>query len=554
MDDGVLGSDALLALMEAWGISHVFTCPGSTEAAFLDSVHSFPDVNLFLTTHESTAVAMADGYSRATGRPAVAYLHANVGLANGVSHLYAAQIAHSPVVTFTGLKPVSLQNKRGFTTSQYMRDYVRQHVKIAWQSLAPDAVVEDARRAFKQATCDPKGPVWLGIAQDYLTATIEPPDESPRRFRVDVSTRAVEGEVAQAAELLSGALKPLIIAGAEIPRAGAIDVAVALAERIGATVVGEDRRTFEQTSFPVDHPNFAGMYAVDREVLQEADVVLLAGARNPVQFEPEAWCGLPEHAEIIHLHSDASEHGHTEPVDVPLLGNVRQTLTDLNLALQRHTASDDAAAFLSRAQAERTAKYRDRFSTTHDTQMPWIQVPQLLKALVDCLESNVALISDATTSGGTLLEAASTGSAPEMYSSSSGSLGWGMAAALGFALGDPSRPVAAVVGDGVFQFGVQSLWTAAHYSIPVVFVVINNRSYAAVGAALRRHAGRAYREGLRIGVDISGPDICNIAAGFGVDGVKVDDLSDLGPAVRRAFSASGPSVIEVLTDPEDFGP
>src|SRR6185312_13327309 len=110
------GGHAVLETLLAWGIRRVFTCPGSTEAAFLDATVDSPEFDVVLTPHESVAVSAADGYARATGEPAVAYLHTHVGLANALSHLYAARLARSPLVVLTGLKPAQIQAHRGFTS------------------------------------------------------------------------------------------------------------------------------------------------------------------------------------------------------------------------------------------------------------------------------------------------------------------------------------------------------------------------------------------------------------------------------------------------------
>ncbi|MGH3492986.1 MAG: thiamine pyrophosphate-binding protein, partial [Sciscionella sp.] len=150
---------ALLDLLHDWGVRRVFTCPGSTEAAVLDALVDRDDIELVLTTHESVAVSMADGLARATGEPSVAYLHANVGLGNGLANLYAAQIAYSPLVVLTGIKPAIIQSRAGFTTARRMRDLVGQFVKDDWQSLTADAVVEDVNRAFSLAVTEPSGPV-----------------------------------------------------------------------------------------------------------------------------------------------------------------------------------------------------------------------------------------------------------------------------------------------------------------------------------------------------------------------------------------------------------
>ena len=129
-----------------------------------------------------------------------------------------------------------------------------------------------------------------------------------------------------------------------------------------------------------------------------------------------------------------------------------------------------------------------------------------------------------------------------------------MGAALGIKLAAPWDEVLTVVGDGVFQFGIQALWTAAHYAIPVIVVVLNNESYAAVKAALERFGGEAAARREYPASDIPAPRIAEIARGFGAFGRRVERLAELAPALAAAWDHAGPAVIEVMTDPRDLGP
>src|SRR5918999_211308 len=135
--------EALLDVIRDWGADRLFTCPGSTEAAVLDALVVRKDVELVLTTHEGVAVSMADGLARVTRRPTVAYLHANVGLTNGLGHLGAAQLAYSPVVVLNGIKPSSIQAREGFTTAP-------PHAR-------PGAPVREVRLAVAHRRRDPRG-------------------------------------------------------------------------------------------------------------------------------------------------------------------------------------------------------------------------------------------------------------------------------------------------------------------------------------------------------------------------------------------------------------
>jgi thiamine pyrophosphate-dependent acetolactate synthase large subunit-like protein len=537
-----------------WGVSHIFACPGSTEAAFLYAAARQSEIDVLLTTHEAIAVSMADGFARATGRAAVAYLHANVGLTNGLSHLFAAQLAHSPVVILNGVKPTSIQNRGGFTTAPYMRDFVRQYVKSAWQTLSAEAIAEDVNRALKMALSAPAGPTWVGIAQDLLEARVELPTLDTRRFDVASRVRPSVQDVRRAADLLVSADKIVVVAGAQVPLSGGEAALVALAERLNVPVLHEDRRAMERTAFPTDHPNFAGMYSPSRDCVKQADVIFFAGARGVVEFEPPVVPAIPSGAKVIHLYDDANEIAKIYGVDVALVGDAAETLREVNgvVAAAASDRPDKRQGFLEAARAE----YRQVLRVALDS-LPAggevISVPELMKELARHVDGNTTVVSDCTTSGEALLHAFQASRAI-VHATPSGSLGWGVGAALGIQLAEPNRRVVAVLGDGAFQFGVPGLWTAVKYGIPVTFVVVNNQAYAAIGAAIRRYSGQLTDAERALAVDLTGPGIADIARGFGVTSSRATTLAEVSSLMEAALASSAPTLIEVMTDPEYLGP
>jgi benzoylformate decarboxylase len=546
------GAAALFEVLRGWGILHVFTCPGTTEVAFLDASLDYPDIAVTLTTHESIAVAMADGYARITRQPAVAYLHTNVGLTNGLANLAAAHLARSPVAILNGLKPEAIQGRGGFTTAPSIRDFARQYTKWDWQTLRADALGEDLNRALKVATAAPAGPVYLGLSQDLVEAQAPVPVPPASRYRVGGQVRPDPDAVARAAHLLAGAGNPLIVAGGEVATSAATADLLALAERLGAPVVAEDRRTIEVRACPAEHPHFAGYYTPALPCVRGADVILLAGSRSFIEFEPPTAPAVPPGAAVIHLSHDPDEIGRNYPADVALVGDARLALRDLHAALPPDyapRASPNAArdAYLA-TQAQARADAEQLATATP------IRVPAALRALAELLTERTVVVADAVTgSAGTLtylLPRAGRG----FHTTASGSLGWGMGAALGIQLAAPGDEVIAVVGDGVFQFGIQALWTAVHGRLPVIWVVLNNASYMAVKSALARYGGAAAARQEYPASAIPGPDIAAIARGFGAFGQRVEHLADLASALQAARESGGPAVIEALTDPDDTGP
>ncbi|WP_255945469.1 thiamine pyrophosphate-binding protein [Streptomyces odontomachi] len=549
-------ADAVLETLLAWDVRRVFICPGSTEAAFLDATLRHPEFEVVLTTHESVTVAMADGYARATGEPAVAYLHTHLGLANGLAHLDAARLAHSPVVVLTGLKPSSIQAHGGFTTLASTGDLARPFVKRAWQSSTADLIPEDLTQALRLATAEPSGPVWLGLSQDLMDAPCTAPVPPPGKHRITARTAPDPDRLRAVADLLAQARTPVIVAGAEAGRHGATADVLALAERIGAAVCHEDRTGFERSVVPTDHPRFAGSYAPGNPAVAGSDLLLFLGCRCFVEFETGRPSPVPPGATVVQTHTDPAELARVHGVDEALVGHESLIARGLLGLLPERPAAPARHAPAAATAPSQPLPASRRGGTTHALEAVGegrpATVAEVAAALAEVVDSRTTVVEDATTSEVALLGALPQTSPRSFLTSSSGSLGWGMGAALGYQLGAPDRHVVAVLGDGVFQFGPQALWVAARYRIPVTFVVINNGSYAAVAAALRRYGGLAERTGEYPGKDISGVDIAAVARGFGLDATRLHDPAELPAAVKQL--SGRPALIEVLTDPDDLGP
>ncbi|GAA2088230.1 thiamine pyrophosphate-binding protein [Actinomadura alba] len=540
MTAGPTTADAVLDVLQAWGVDRVFICPGSTEAAFLDATLRRPDLEVVLTTHESVTVAMADGHARATGRPAVAYLHTHLGLVNGLSHLDAARMARSPVIVLNGLKPASVQSHGGFTTLPGTGELARPFVKRQWQSLTAEGVPEDLTEALRLATAEPTGPVWLGLAQDLMEAPATGPVPDPARHLVAARVAPDPERVSAAARLLTAAQRPVLVAGAEVARHGAHRDLVRLAERTGAVVFNEDRRSFERPAFPTGHPQYAGNYSAAHPAAAGADLVMLLGCRSFIEFEPDPAPATPPGAKVVHTHVDAAEIGRVAAVDVAIVGDESLIVRGLlDRVPDGAGPGPEPATGVPRPWAPGDGDH----ATAAD----------VAGALAEVIGARTTVVEDATTSAGVLLRTLPQPSPMSILTTASGSLGWGMGAALGVQLAAPDREVIAVVGDGVFQFGPQALWVARRYDLPVLFVVINNRSYAAVAAALRRYGGLAERTRTYPGKDIAGVDIAAVARGFGLPARRVTRPADLPGALKEFLSRREPALIEVLTDPDDLG-
>ena len=548
------GAHAIFEILRDWKIDLLFTCPGSTEAAVLDASLDYPGMRVILTTHEAIAVSAADGYARVTGRPAIAYLHANVGLANGVAHLTCAFSAHSPLVILNGLKSTAIANRDGFTSSPFQQDYIRQLVKRSRVALKTDGIPGDLSRTLQAAVAEPMGPAYLGLPQDLVELPVASNIPTAKRQRFAARRRPDPSDVETAAALLAAGNAVTIVAGSEIAfNAGAQAALTTLAERLQAPIVLEDRRTAQAAAIHGDHPSFAGTYALAHPAVANADVLLYAGMYSFVEFEEQRGPFQPAGAKIVHLCSDPAQIGKLADVDVALAGNAELGLRDLVAAIGFATSAERAAHKTAAIAAYRSATDRHRAAMRARYAESPIHPQVLVEALNELLPRECFVLNDAVTTGGYLAEAIVPDAAREHLSSAGGSLGWGMGGAIGVQLARPDARVVNVVGDGSFQFGIQALFTAEQLRLPITYIVVDNVSYAAVRAAVKRHRKGA-RDGAFPASDLRGPDIASIARGFGAFAETVDAIGDLKPALERAFARQGPAVIVVKTDTGHTGP
>jgi benzoylformate decarboxylase len=294
---------------------------------------------------------------------------------------------------------------------------------------------------------------------------------------------------------------------------------------------------------PTGHPLHAGLYDPLHPAVRDADVLAFLGCRLFTEFEAGPSGDLPASARLVHLYADPVEVGRLHPVDAPLTGDPALALVDLLAALP----ADSTRHAPVRPDVEQ------RSGPAVAARFPGhVGLAPVVEALAVAVEgAGATVVLDATTATVPLLRGLRTTRPGQLLSSTSGSLGWGMGAALGVQLAAPGTPVLALLGDGSLQFGLPALWTAQRYGVPVTYVVLNNRTYSAVASALSRFDGAAAEQDRWPGTDIGGLDIAAVAAAFGVPSRRVTGAEGLAAALATALSRPGPSLIEVLTGPGD---
>ena len=549
------GKQALARMLIAEGVEYIFGNPGTSETPFLDVLQDYPELKYIQALQEGTAVGMADGYARATGRPAFANIHIAGGLANGISALYNAFRGGTPLVLTAGNSDSRMLLADPVLSGDLV-EMTGQYTKWSAETLHASDIPMAVRRAFKEAKTPPTGPVFLSFPWDSMdnTADVNIAASSPGYFRTRPDTDAI----ARASQLLVQAENPVIVVGDRVAQSGAVAQVVRLAEQLGAKVYAE---AFSEVNFPTGHGLYGGMLNLNNPATRQqfvgADVVLAVGANVFHSFLYISEPFLDSTTKLVHLDSSSTAMEKIYPTEVGILADPAAGLEELSDALDQDMSGSvrEAAATRAATWAEErrrsTQEYRRRIGSVWD-QRP-MPVERMMHELAQNAPPDTIIADESITSRAALMREFTFDEPGCFFGIRGGALGWAMPGALGVKLANPDRPVLAVVGDGASLYTVQALWTAAQFNIPVVYAICNNRSYRILKVNmdiyLRRMRDDQRRQSEYVGMDFASPlDLAAIAQGMGVAGEKVEDPAALGPALRRAFDGGKPSLIDVSID------
>jgi len=291
-----------------------------------------------------------------------------------------------------------------------------------------------------------------------------------------------------------------------------------------------------------------------RNVLMKHDLIFSVGGdlftlSLPSDVEP-----MPEGLSLIHLDLDPWEIGKNYPAKVAIQGDPKATLPDLAEALRRRLGPDAIKAAQSRtnelgkAREARIADLRN-LAQAEAGRTP-ITPLSLVAAVADAVPDDAVVVDESISSGGGLRDLLKSRDPKGFYGLRGGGIGWGLPAALGIKLAQPGRPVVALVGDGSAMYTIQSLWTAAHDSIPVVYVIFNNASYRILKQRTLALKGFSAEDDKYVAMDLVNPrlDYVGLGKSMGVAGELVEKSPDIGPAIHRGLASGGPYLVDVRID------
>jgi sulfoacetaldehyde acetyltransferase len=551
-------SEALVETLAINGVKHVFGIVGS---AFMDALDIFPaaGIEFVAVAHEQGAIHMADGYARASGSHGVCIAQNGPGVTNFVTGVAAAYWAHSPVVFITPETGSMGMGLGGFQETEQLPIFSK-ITKYQGHVNNPGRMAEIAGRCFDRAMLE-MGPAQLNIPRDFFYGEIDAVISPPLRIsRGPGCSEALDA----AAAILESARFPVILAGGGVIMSGATAEAVALADLLGAPVCNS---YLHNDSFPASHALAAGPLGYQgskaaMKLIAQADVVLALGTRlGPFgtlpQYGMDYW---PKQARIIQIDTDPRMLGLVKPVSVGINGDARAAAGALIARLQGRTLACAAnrAERSMRMNAEKQAWAAELDAWTHERDPYSIEVAagsqymhprETLRALEKAMPADAMVSTDI----GNICSVANSYLRFErprsMFAAMSfGNCGYAFPVICGARIASPERPAFAYVGDGAWGISFNELLTCAREKIGVTVIVFNNGQW---GAEKKNHVdfySRRYQ-----GVNLENPSWAGVARAFGCEGVTVERLADVGPALRAATNAQAQgrtTVIEMMVTKE----
>jgi benzoylformate decarboxylase len=555
------GRHALLEMLIAHGMEYVFGNPGTTELPLMDGLQDYPQLKYVLALQEASAVAIADGYSRATRKPSFVNVHIAGGLANSISMLYNAFKGGTPLILTAGQSDTRMLIEEPILSGNLVQ-MCGQYSKWSGEVLHATDVPVAIRRAFRIASTPPTGPVFLSLPWNVLDeeAELDLTPASPVYSRLHPDDQAVE----RAVRVLAGGKNPLMIVGDRIAQTGAVQEAVKVAEILGARVVAIAWISSE-VNFPTGHPQFWDFINLNspatREALSQHDVILAVGCNVFTQFlyMPRMLAGK---SKVVHLDVSAGEIEKNYPAEVGVWGDVKTGLEDLHGALGRLMSGAERKAAKIRASTLAEAKVQRHEALQEKARQAWGQKPmdpmRLFLEMKEVLPQDTIIVNEAGTGTMPLVRTMVFNEPGTFFSIRGGCLGWAIGGALGVKLARPDRPVVAVIGDGSAMYGIQGLWTAAQYDLPVTYVICNNRSYRILKEFLVNYyyptLGIEDRKSEYIAMNFSERplDCAGMAEGFGVQGFRVEEPDELKATLEKALNLGRPALVDVHVHSGDF--
>jgi acetolactate synthase-1/2/3 large subunit len=540
------GGQALVRALEDAGVEVVFGYPGGVALPIFDALYDAEKVRTILPRHEQAAVHMADGYARATGRPAAVVVTSGPGATNTVTGIANAYMDSIPMVVFTaqvatpviGTDAFQESDITGITIPITKHNYLVKDV---------DDLVEVIAEAFHIATTGRPGPVLIDVPADVSKAEVTYKwPESVNLPGYKPTYRGHARQIKQAADLIDKARRPLLYAGGGVLASGAWKELKELAELmqipVATTLMGKG-------AFPEDHHLFLGMPGMHgpkyvNYALTETDLLIAVGVRFDDRVTGKL-SAFATKAKVIHMDIDPAEIGKNKPVDVPIVGDAKGVLAGLVGELRKASAGPHSEAWM-RTVDEWRARFPLHYHASETTVMPELVVERIRELTKD----RPTVIATEVGQNQMFACQYSRIREPRTWVSSGGlgTMGFGLPAAIGAQVARPDYLVVDIAGDGSIQMNSQEMATASIEKLPVKVVVLNNGFLGMVRQWQELFYEHRYASSV-LAQDC--PDFVKLAEAYGWLGLRVTTPADLDAALMAAFDHDGPALVDCRVAPEE---
>jgi len=535
------GADLMLDQVLETGAKYMFVGNGTGLGPICDSLVDRPNLQLICATQEGQVISIADGYAKASGKTGFC-MFSRVGMHHASSNMYNAMKDRTPLVIFSDHAASTSEGRDGHEDLDDYTEAVKQITKWQWVVHEPRRLPEWIRRAYKLSNIMPGGPTYIRIPRNHLdgsevTSTIY----SAQAMDVPMEIRPADSDIERAARFLIESKSPLLEVGFEVSQCKANEAVIELAELLAIPVVQHAR------SFHCDFPNFHPLHIGEFHHLPSyhkhypvpIDCCISLGTR--AQEGVEGFM-RGRNIPLIHASVDPEKVGRNTPIAVGLVGDINliaRALIDAIKSIvsppQLKARSEDRRVKTAVYTAARRAGIRESGRLSKGEQVPWQRIMYELNELLD---PEAVVVEELGVAARTLshIEFSNTGRL-KIGRTTGMALGWGVGASVGVKLALPDRQVVSIQGDGGFLFGQSdSLWTMSRYDVPVMTIVLNNRSYEATRyrIMLDGKAGKLNRDYVSY---LGNPDVdfARLASVYNIPGEVVTNSEEVRPAIQRGL-------------------
>jgi acetolactate synthase-1/2/3 large subunit len=542
----VTGGELVVRTLQQAGVKHVFGIHGAHLETLFQACRSH-EIPIIDTRHEVAAGHAAEGYARSLRQLGVAMGTAGPGFTNLLTSITNAYLDRSPVLYLSGSAALCHAETNTLQAGFDQLAMARPVTKWAHQVTVTKDIPRLTAQALRIATTVPMGPVLLDLPMDVLSSQVESSSAPiPRTIAVDFAPPAPSETVTEALELLIQAQRPIILVGAGAWYSKAEDELRRFVEATGIPVYSDFQA---HGLLPSSHPLYGGTFhkLADLETPgNRADVVLALGVRFGLFTLGASDLLVPAAAKLIHVETDAREIGRLRDVTLGWVADTREVLRELNTQASGQTWPDWSAWQHTIQQARRSRRQRlTAAAAAHCPASCGIHPYQAVAAIAESIDENTIVVADGAEAYHWFNEVVRQ-NRPGSYLTHGflGAVGHGLGLSLGAQVAYPGRRVLCLAGDGAVGFTIAEFDTMVRLGLPIVVVVMNNRSWAASQHFQEMVSGKDRL----VGTQLADTRYDEVAAGFGCYAQRVTELADLGPAIQAAFGTGKPACINVIVD------